>query len=46
MNVLLVLLIMCIATAVGIGMYLGRIAPVGYEDENGFHFGAEPNHAS
>lgn len=36
-----------IVAACGIGLYLiidaANRAPVGYEDERGFHFGKEPN---
>lgn len=34
-------------TGVVLGMFVAKTAPVGYQDEKGFHFGADqPAHAS
>ena len=30
-------------TGVAIGMLVAKTAPVGYQDEKGFHFGAQPS---
>jgi hypothetical protein len=30
-------------TGVAIGMFVAKTAPVGYQDEKGFHFGAQPS---
>jgi hypothetical protein len=30
-------------TGVALGMFVSKTAPVGYQDEKGFHFGTEPS---
>jgi hypothetical protein len=32
-------------TGVVLGMVIAKTAPVGYQDEKGFHFGAQQSHA-